>query len=774
MYNIDKIRRKEYKNLNKTCYLDYGGTTPYAKSLVNDSAKLWKSGLYGNPHSHSASSVLATEYVNRARTHVLEFFRADPEHFDVVFVANATAAIKLVACIFQEKGFWYGFHGDAHTSLVGIRELARNGYHCFSSDNEMEAWITSPVSYENGVPQLPVEHSDIYQEINDAGFLKLIGYPAQSNMNGHRTPMDWAHRIRKRACVSGQAIYTLLDAAAYCSSSQLDLSNPETAPDFTSFSFYKIFGMPDIGALIIRKESSPILMSRRYFGGGTVDMVIAHGHFHAKKTESIHDVLEDGTLPFHSLIMLDTAITLHKRLFFSMDAISKHATELTIGLYRGLSSLRHANGRLVCEIYKDMNSTYGDSTTQGPTIAFNIRRANGALIRYDYVETLASACNIQIRTGGVCNPGGIAGHLQLSSWEMRRNYCEGFRCGEPFKVRGGKTLGIVRASLGGMSSQHDVDTLVKFVHHFFVETEFHDSRTSKSLDAPQQFWIVKKIQLFPILHCPGWKLPEHQSWEIESSRLAMDGDWCLLGKLFLEGMVRGVNSKVGVSLWELPQGDWVKDSLEQIPSKAYRVARQFTSQDIEAFFTFIFGFPATLARFYEFHDTIPAQIWSEKSFVKQGSQGINVQFAGDIEHDAHIILSPKTVLQVSPQKYPNSLRLGSQRLILMHPTNDVGQDEAQGSLAQYYRHPDETETLVSQNTAVRIGNPVTGSWLFPAKDKDVDFRLFHFCSVVGCGEKREEYGAFIEHLTSHAESFVPPHQKTWRQGMIKLLACFCR
>jgi molybdenum cofactor sulfurtransferase len=69
-------------------------------------------------------------------------FNADPAHFDIVFTANATAAIKLVAESFSghEDGFDYYYHRSSHTSLVGVRELARSS-HCFASNEEAEAWL---------------------------------------------------------------------------------------------------------------------------------------------------------------------------------------------------------------------------------------------------------------------------------------------------------------------------------------------------------------------------------------------------------------------------------------------------------------------------------------------------------------------------------------------------------------------------------------------------------------------------------------------------------
>jgi molybdenum cofactor sulfurtransferase len=739
--------------------------------------------------------LLATEYVDRARSHALQFFRADPEHFDIVFVANATAAIKLVGYCFQEKGFWYGYHRDSHTSMVGVREIASGGFHCFNSDDELEKWVDSQ---NEDIPLLPVDGSGMHHPEKNNGSPKLIGYPAQSNMNGHRTPTNWAARIREVARSGDKEVYTLLDAAAYCSSAQLDLSDPDAAPDFISLSFYKIFGMPDLGALIVRKTSSAILRSRRYFGGGTVDMVLPYDSFHAIKTESIHEVLEDGTLPFHSLIMLDLAITLHKRLFRSMDAVSKHSSQLALSLHKGMSRLRHANGQSVCEIYQDSNSTYGNSITQGPTIAFNIRMENGAIVHYDHVGALASACNIQIRTGGVCNPGGIAGYLRLASWEMRRNYCEGFRCGEPFKVRAGKPTGIVRASLGGMSSQKDVDTFVAFLQHFFVDDQEQNMRVQKpSFKGHQHPWIAKQIQVFPVRHCSGWKLPANQSWEIESARLAMDGDWCLvdirnekvlddpsatkrlsidldikLGKLLLQGIVHGISSHISVDLWGLPKGDWLADSLEQLPSSKYRLARKFTSGDIEGFITAVVGYPATLARFFEFPKDLPIDLSLEKRPIRRAAQGIKVQFSEDIQRtDVHIVLSPRGRKRIHCQKYPRSLRFGTQTLIYANSIEDNIHDQNLGVVGRYFRRSDDTETIVSQNTSIRSSDFVLASWLDPVTIEEANFEVLQFCPVVGCGEKRDDYTRLAEHLTSHAKSFVPPHRKKWR-GKMGQLACF--
>jgi selenocysteine lyase/cysteine desulfurase len=105
----------------------------------------------------------------------------------------------------------------------------------------------------------------------------------------------------------------------------------EAAPDFVCVSFYKIFGFPDLGGLVVRKESGHILALRKYFGGGTVSIVgTIGGAWHLSKglesgarragegeqhAGALHEGLEDGTLPFHSILALGEAIDVHAELY---------------------------------------------------------------------------------------------------------------------------------------------------------------------------------------------------------------------------------------------------------------------------------------------------------------------------------------------------------------------------------------------------------------------------------------------------------------------------
>ncbi|KAF7591179.1 hypothetical protein BBP40_001894 [Aspergillus hancockii] len=610
--DVDVIREREYPFLKDTTYLDHAGTTLYAKSLIDSFARDLTSNLFGNPHSRSSSSQLSTQRVDDIRLRTLRFFNADPEEFDLVFVANATAAIKLVAEGFRDassRGFWYGYYVNAHTSLVGVRELAEMGHRCFTTSVEVGQWIS----------QLGTDHTD---------FPRLFAYPAQSNMNGHRSPIEWCKRIRDGSSKTGN-VYTLLDAASYVSTAPLDLSDVSVAPDFTTLSFYKIFGFPDLGALIVRKSAARIFEKRKFFGGGTVDMVLAVGApWHAKKS-TIHERLEDGTLPFHNIIALDSALSTHEHLFGSMRNVSSHTRYLAKRLHSRLSAMTHFNGKKVCHLYTSPESSYDDASTQGPLIAFNIRNSSGAWVGKSEVERLANVKKIQIRSGSHCNPGGTATYLGWTGPDLLRNFSAGLRCGDDHDVMDGKPTGILRVSLGAVTNLRDIDTFASFIDEFYVEK----AQTLLPLVPPvglvtqQPSFYVESLSVYPIKSCGPFKVPDDQRWEIKREGLAWDREWCLIHqgtgatlsqkkypRMTLIRPVIDLNRGVlritcGSDPKELEISlhreitNLVTTSLCQSSSKSSNVCgdrvivQAYSSPTIASFFSNFLGVPCTLARF---------------------------------------------------------------------------------------------------------------------------------------------------------------------------------
>lgn len=433
--------------------------------MITRFSSLLLSSLYGNPHSFNTPAKLSGDLVDSIRLKTLGFLGADPAHYDLVFTANATAAIKLVADSFRDladqsrsKSFWYGYHRDAHTSLVGVRELTSPSEgRCFASDEEVESWLEN--NDESGA--------------EGQGKLGLFAWPGQSNLTGRRIPhhKNWAGRVRRR---KRGTTYTLLDAAGLAMTADLTqvFEHVDEAPDFVCVSFYKIFGFPDLGGLVVRRESGHIMALRKYFGGGTVDMVSTLGDMGAwhlskglerrseagKEGRKLHEALEDGTLPFHSIIALGEAIECFREVYGGMENVSRHTTALVVRLHEGMKGLRYANGGMVVKVYEDLeggdgSTGYGDSSRQGGTVAFNVLRPDGRFVSYDRVESLANDRGIYIRSGGkwlnwgkegmkdgeerradfgdlgICNPGGLFNALQYEPWQLSRARSAGHHCG---------------------------------------------------------------------------------------------------------------------------------------------------------------------------------------------------------------------------------------------------------------------------------------------------------------------------------------------------------
>ena len=546
---------------------------------------------------------------------MLDFTKASPDKFEVVFVANATAGIKLVAEAFRDddEGFWYGYHKDAHTSLIGVRELATRGQRCFWSDEEVETWISQDMEVDEGH-----EH-----------FLRLFSYPGQSNMSGRRLLEPWPRKIREATGEEKRNVYTLFDAASLATTCPLDLSDASTTPDFTIISFYKIFGYPDLGALIVRKDSAAPLLQRKYFSGGTVE-VVASGkeQWHIKKQESLSQQLEDGTLPIHSIIALEHALSTHQRLFGAMDRISSHVSCLAKELFDGLAALRHGNEREVCVFYSGPCLTKG-SSLQGPIVAFNLQDSTGAWVAHGEVGRLASIKGIHLRTGGLCNPAGVASSLALAPWELQRNFSSGHRCGSEDDIISGKPTGMIRVSLGAMSTLKDVKMFLAFIKEFFVERSIRTPLDPGLSNTLHTDFYIEALNVYPIKSCGAWSVPHGMPWDINAEGLAWDREWCLVHRGSHEALSQKRFPKMALlrPSFDFERGQLVVGFCGPIPPntpgrihvplswdpsvfiesssapRSYRVCHEdfrpqvYNSATIAAFVTNIIGTACTLARY---------------------------------------------------------------------------------------------------------------------------------------------------------------------------------
>lgn len=225
-------------------------------------------------------------------------------------------------------------------------------------------------------------------------------------------------------------------------------------------------------------------------------------------------------------------MSVHKDLYSSLDQVSNHTTFLASKLYAGLTSLKHGNGTSVCHVYKDPSSTYGHANTQGPIVAFNLRNQCGGWVSNAEVEKLAVIRNIQLRTGGLCNPGGVASSLDLAPWEMKENFSAGQRCGNDNDIIRAKPTGMIRVSLGAMSTLKDVSLFVDFVSEFFVEdTPPLLVPPVMSLDTkpPTHSRLhVESLSVYPIKSCGAFGVPPGVAWGVRREGLAWDREWCLV------------------------------------------------------------------------------------------------------------------------------------------------------------------------------------------------------------------------------------------------------
>lgn len=423
MLSFADLRRREFARLDaqRHAYLDYTGAALYGASQVRAHMALLEQGLFGNPHSDSAPSRASTEAMERARSLVLRFLDVDESTHDVVFTANTTAAVKLVA-----EGYPFGrdasfaVSADNHNSVLGIREYARRaGARVYVLPLDGELRLKAAV--------LPPQSKG------------LFAFPAQSNFSGVRHPLSLVDAAHARG------FDVLIDIAAYAPCRAISLR--DVPADFAALSFYKLFGYPTgVGALIARREALARL-HRTWFAGGTVLYASVAADRHRLRPR--HEGFEDGTPNFLGLAALDAGFGLLEEV--GMPRICAHVARLTSLFLEGVASMPHVR-------------VYGprDLTERGGTVAFNIED-----VPFPLVEQRAREAGVSIRGGCFCNPGASEAAFGLDAGLA--SCLDGL--GDDFSVERfasctHKAVGAVRASFGMATNEEDVrralDVLASF------------------------------------------------------------------------------------------------------------------------------------------------------------------------------------------------------------------------------------------------------------------------------------------------------------------------
>jgi selenocysteine lyase/cysteine desulfurase len=447
---LDDMRARDYARLDATghVYLDYTGGGLYADSQLARHRDLLARAVFGNPHSQNLPSQEATARVEATRGQILEFFRASPEEYEVIFTPNATGALRLVGESFPFRpGSRFLLTFDNHNSVNGIRQFARSR--------------GASVTYVPLAPaDLRVSQEALARHLQTAaparrrfgrrrsGFAarSLFAFPAQSNFSGVQHPLAWI----AQAQAAGYDV--LLDAAAFAPTNRLDLS--QWHPDYVSLSFYKIFGYPTgIGALLARRPALARLR-RPWYAGGTITFSSVRAH--ATPGEGFYLTpgpagFEDGTLDYLGIPAI--GIGLEHINSAGIETIHTRVMCLTGWLLDALGALRHGTGAPVVRIYGPAGTD-----RRGATIAMNFFDPAGVLIDSVRVERQANRAGFSLRSGCHCNPGVREIALGFSEQEMAAAFKDKdrLRYEEFLHVIDGKTTGAARASIGLATTFADV------------------------------------------------------------------------------------------------------------------------------------------------------------------------------------------------------------------------------------------------------------------------------------------------------------------------------
>ena len=438
------LRHTEYARLDadNQAYLDFTGSALYARrQIVAHSARLERSVL-GNPHSENGPSLVSTAIINAAKKKMLRFVDAPDDEYVVIFTANTSAAIRLVA-----ESYQFGPHADLvlsadnHNSMNGVREFAK-------AKGAQVRYI--PLDAELKLTGVKRALGEVKGE--DGG---LFGFPAQSNFSGVKHPL----RLIAEAQAMGYAV--LLDAAAFLPTNPLSLRRHPA--DFVALSMYKITGYPTgVGALIARRTSLSRL-KRPWFAGGTVEYAsVQHGSH--RLTDRNGEGFEDGTPAFIDIAAVSDGLDFISEV--GLDRIGSHVSHHRERFASRLRQLKNRAGKALVRIYGP-----GRPDTCGATVAFNLVASDGRPIPFAPVVERARNEGVSLRGGCFCNPGASEAAFGFPA-ESTRRCLEGARA-DAFSIPSFSrclgpdiAVGAVRASMGIATNDRDVERALAVIGSF--------------------------------------------------------------------------------------------------------------------------------------------------------------------------------------------------------------------------------------------------------------------------------------------------------------------
>jgi selenocysteine lyase/cysteine desulfurase/SAM-dependent methyltransferase len=378
----DALRESDFSRLDshQVTYLDHVGGTLVPQRLIEEDYQMLQRAILGNPHSDSRSS---GESYEQARQAIYRFFRCPPDEYEIIFTANASSAIRLVAESFPfENGTEVLLTKDNHTSVHGLREYAK-------SKGASVKYI--PLDQNLQIPDTAMQRA---LDNLSPGHRHLLAYPAQSNATGIRHDLKWVKIAQERGAM------VLLDTAAFVPQSRLDYSVHQ--PDFIAISFYKMFGYPTGAGCLIAKKTSLSLLSPTSFSGGSV--CYSSGPWSPTERLLYREDgrrFEVGTPNYASFHAIAQGFRFLTRL--GLEELEGRATALARWLEVQLSELRHSTGLAtpLCQVY-------GLSVeNKGATVMLNFFDCYNAILPHALVRQALENAGIVVRNGCFCNLGAV-------------------------------------------------------------------------------------------------------------------------------------------------------------------------------------------------------------------------------------------------------------------------------------------------------------------------------------------------------------------------------
>ncbi|KHJ99490.1 MOSC beta barrel domain protein [Oesophagostomum dentatum] len=447
---------------------------------------------------------------------VLEHFEVTAEQYAVVFTANTTHALQIVADSFSfgEKlsldvyigvasagtGPTFAYLRDSHNSVVGMREIVKTKVtksflECFNFElvvfyiRNLGACHTSAIFQVDNIFIV----DNLEEQLFTHGGRGLFAMTAMSNFCGRKYDLSIIDTLQNK----GWSV--CLDAAALVSSSPLSLE--EIRPHFMAISFYKMFGYPTgLGALLIRRQLRTTLdavsyLTPRTFAGGTVSQILVD-ELHSVVRENIEERLEYGTLNYYAICALAKGFSDLKR-YGGIQAIHEKTMRIARAAYERLKTKVHWNGKPAVVIYGWL-----DTSQQGPIVTFNVLRDDGSYVGYSEVEKMTALFGIELRTGCFCNSGACQTYLNISNKQLLDYYEEGKRCGDEKDLIEGRPTGAIRISFGRQSVDEDVTILVQMIDYCFLGVQpSSDINFPVAIDCYSA--RISRLIVYPVKSCRG-------------------------------------------------------------------------------------------------------------------------------------------------------------------------------------------------------------------------------------------------------------------------------